>query len=215
MGVEFLAVSAVRDDQNNFAPLFRGAIFEQLRAAPNGVVQGFVGLCLDGAGRGIVERIGAGSGLAVDGGTAAEWVTRRGGGSARVQLGTAQLGNQFFLILGEAGTFVEELVEAADAGFVVDAEAADDGAEAGFNLVGIFLLQIVIDKYDHRKRNGLGGKRNDVNLFHAILKNAKFIFLQVGHQIASLVFDGDRDDDVGGGDGDGFLRGRRRRLLLG
>src|ERR1700676_1080453 len=214
MGVEFLAVSAVRDDQNNFAPLFRGAIFEQLRAAPNGVVESFVGLFLDGAGRGIDERIGAGCRLAGDGGTA-ERVTRRGGGSARVQLGTAQLGNQFFLILGEAGTFVEELVEAADAGFVVDAEAADDGAEAGFNLVGIFLLQIVIDKYDHRKRNGLGGKRNDVDLFHAILKNAEFIFLQVGYQIASLVFDGDRDDDVGGDDFDGFLRGRRRRLLLG
>src|ERR1700731_3005883 len=109
------------------------------------------------------------------------------------------------------------MIEAAGDGFVFGAEAADNRVQAGLHVIGVFVLQVVVDEDDHGERKGLGGEDVDA-LLDVILEDAKFVATQVRHEFAGVAFDGDgQNDEIGiygnAGLGVGERGGGRTRRL--
>ncbi len=121
-----------------------------------------------------------------------------------------QFGDEFILILGEAFARIEELIEATDKRFVAGAQTSDDRTETGLDLSGIFTLEVVVDQDDHGKRKRVGSKESDL-LFDLVFKNTKFIFFQIGNQVAAAILDRDGQKNEGRIQND-FESGRARRL---
>ena len=96
---------------------------------------------------------------------------------------------------------------------------AGDGAKRGGHLSGLFGFQVVVDEDDERKWEGLCGE--DIHgLFHVVVEYAEVGFLEVGDELAELIFHGDGKNDQVGVDayfglGVARSRGGRCRLALG
>ena len=138
----------------------------------------------------------AGSGNIVDCGTFKGTAGRRDG-RLGIDLGATEFGEELVLIFGEALTFVKKLIEAADEGFVVRAETADDGAKARLDLVGIFTFKVVVDEDYEGKRKGFDGEKSNL-LLDVVFKDAEFIFLEVGNEVAVVIFDGNGQHNESG-----------------
>lgn len=213
VGVELGAVLAIADEQDYFAAI-TGAVFEEFGGGIDGVVEGLSGLPFDRLeARGIHRSTR--SGLVVDR-RAIEGTAGRRSGGGRGDFGTAKFGDKFVLIPGETLTFVEGLVEAADEGFVIGAEAADDGTKTGLDLAGVFGLEVIVNENDQRERESLDGEVENL-LFDIVLKHAEFVFAKIGYQSTLAVLDGYGQNDKGGiqDDSGGHIGGEGLRRTAG
>src|SRR5207244_8767221 len=166
---------------------------QELRGAEDGVIEGLGRLTLDLDGcRGDVGLV-SDSGMTVDGRTVGDGSAGRSAGGRAVDGGALERREKLVAVTGKALARVEELIEAADKGLILQAHAAHDGVKAVPNLFGILGLEIVVDKDDHRKRKGFRGEEVDV-LLDVIFKNAKFVAVKIGNEVAGEVCHGDRQD---------------------
>src|SRR5215469_16620894 len=134
--VEFRAVLAVGDQQDDFPAFQAVAVAEKHRSVVNGVIQRLGGLTFDRAQRLRVRSLPwhrTGSGRVVDGGPA-EGIAGRRGRAVAGQFGTTLLRRELVLILGEALPGMEILVEAADECLIAGAQAPDDRNQTRFDL---------------------------------------------------------------------------------
>lgn len=191
------AVLAVGDQENHFAAI-AAAVLEELGGFVDGVIEGFVGSFAEnhGGGRGW-RSAGTDGGLSVDGGAGIGTAgVRRGNvGAIGAEAGAVKLGEKLVLIASEAFAGMEIAVEAADEGFVIGAESGDDGRKAGFNLLSIFGLEIVIEEDNDGERESFGGKEFEA-LFDVVVENAEFVASKIGDEMAVTVLHGDREEDV-------------------
>ena len=127
-----------------------------------------------------------------------------------------QLGEEFVLVADETLAWVEELVKAAYPGFIVQAQAGNNGTKAVRNLLGILGFQVVVDEHDHGNGNHIRQEGGD-SLFDVVLKNAKFVPPKVWDEPPSHVLHRHGDDNLIHRNPDprlhsGVLRGGRRIL---
>lgn len=106
-----------------------------------------------------------------------------------------QLGEEFILVACEALAGMKVAVEAADESFVIAAEAAENGGEAGLDLLRVFGFEVIIEQDDDGEREGFRGEKFQA-LFDVIIENAKFAAGQVGDEPALAVLDGDGQKNV-------------------
>lgn len=106
-----------------------------------------------------------------------------------------KFGEEFILIAGKTFAGMKITVETADEGFVIVAEAGNDGRQAGFDLLGVFGLEIVVEEDDDGERECFGGEKFEA-LFDVVIKDAEFVAGEVGDEMAVAVFYGDRQKDV-------------------
>jgi hypothetical protein len=90
---------------------------------------------------------------------------------------------------------MEVAVKAADESFVIAAEAAENGGEAGLDLLGIFGFEVVVKQDDDGEREGFRGEKFQA-LFDTVIEDAKLAAGEVGDQAAVAVLDGDGEKDV-------------------
>ncbi len=94
------------------------------------------------------------------------------------------------MVGGKSIAGMEKLIEAADEGFVFQAQPSNHGVEALANFLRVFLFEVVVQQDDHRQRKGFRGKNIDL-LLHIIFKHAEFVALQVRNEVAGAVLDRD------------------------
>src|SRR6201984_2020557 len=86
-------------------------------------------------------------------------------------------------------------VEAADESFVIAAEAAEDGGEAGLNLLGVFGFEVVVEQDDNRERESFRGEKFEA-LFDVVIENAEFAAGEVSDETAFTILYGDGQKHV-------------------
>ncbi len=135
VGVEFRAILAVADQQDNFPAIAR-TVLQQLRGIIDGVIQSLGGLALDSSQAPLLSGAPGAGMLFIVG--PLKGPPGGGNGSVRSNFGTSQFGYELFLIGRKAFAWIKELIEAADECLIVRAQAPNNGAQTGLNLVRIF-----------------------------------------------------------------------------
>src|SRR6266403_101915 len=192
--IEFGPVHAIRNQENNLAA-FAVAILQQLSRGIHRVVQRFGRLALDVRKSSRDVRRVPHCGVAVDRGAVIAGWTRRTSGSLLVEMRALQLGEQFVLVADETLARVEELVKAAYPGFIVEAQAGNNGTKAVPNLLGVLGFQIVVDEHDHGNGNHIRPEGGD-SLLDVVFKNAKFVPPKVWDEPSPHVLHRHGDDNL-------------------
>src|SRR5208283_3407296 len=99
-------------------------------------------------------------------------------------------------------------------GLVAEAHAGKNGGKAGIDLVGVFLLHVIVDQDYEREGSGIGAQLCDL-LLDFVLKHAKVVPAQASNHVPRLVFHRNGNNHDSRGRGDLVLwRWRGTRLLL-
>src|SRR5260370_41624462 len=101
-----------------------------------------------------------------------------------------EFGEKLVLIASEAFAGMKIHVEAADEGFVVAAEAGNDGGQAGFDLLGVLGLEVVVEENHDGGRKSFGGEKFQA-LLDVVVEDGDFAGGKSGNEGTGAVFYGE------------------------